>query len=165
MAERFFSLRRCQRALSVFRGWRENTALRERTAASVVFAGILLFALVSLNYLVSGGPDWNPGASPAQASPSIERAAANSVGGFEPEAPPVLPAPALDPVEFFDTPGPVGDLLGEPGRGESLAADENFDVAEFNRAVDQLAAQNAGIAYPSAPPAAPEKPKPQDNIF
>jgi hypothetical protein len=136
----------------------EKSAPRETLFAAAVFAAIVAFAALSLNYLISGGPDWNPGAPSVHAgSPARARPAALSRRDIV-EPPPPLPTPRpVDMVEFFDIPGPPGPLLGEPGQNAAVEAPENdFEQQEFNRAVDQLAAQNGDP---------PPKPKMDQGIY
>lgn len=46
---------------------RANVAVRERALASAVFAGIFAFGALGIDYLITGGPDWNPGGAEAYA--------------------------------------------------------------------------------------------------
>ena len=51
----------------VSRKMRNNAALRERALASAAFAGIFAFGVLGIDYLITGGPDWNPGGAQAYA--------------------------------------------------------------------------------------------------
>lgn len=74
-------------------------AKRERIKAFTTFAFIFAFAAGSLDYLITGGPDWNPDGGQAYASeyvaPRIARAA------FV-EAAVIAPPPALPEAEVLD---------------------------------------------------------------
>jgi hypothetical protein len=134
-------------------------AQREGMFATAVFAGILAFAVVSLNYLISGGPDWNPGAPPARVIAAPAPPA--SLPRVDVAAPPP-PAPVAAPaVEFLGPLGPVGDLLGDPGQAAALGENARAEPAEdeeFNRAVDQISRRNQEAVEALEP--WPEKPTP-----
>lgn len=42
--------------------WRDDAAYRARAYGVAAFACIFAFTIASLDYLITGGPDWNPGA-------------------------------------------------------------------------------------------------------
>ena len=129
---------------------RTDAAARERVAAAAVFAGIFVFAIGSVDYLITGGPDWNPGAPQIVASQTVERAAATSLRVDAVE----LPPPQLAPIELAEASGPVGELLGGP---------EYFEAALFSQAVDRFGdgepAKPAIATYAAAQLATDDKPK------
>lgn len=56
------NLRRAAAATwAAFTALRTDPAQRERAFAGAVFAGIFAFGAMSVDYLITGGPDWNPG--------------------------------------------------------------------------------------------------------
>ena len=155
MAERFSILRRA--LAQCVDSLRAAPAARERTLASAVFAGIFVFAAGSVDYLITGGPDWNPGGGELQSAQIVERVAPTSlqVASFEP--PPSFPA--LLAVEAPEFEGPVADLLG--GSDEWAAADyedESAPSAEFHESPS--AGKQIEIAYPAEPSFAAGKTKP-----
>jgi hypothetical protein len=89
--------------------YRANPAVRERTSALAAFGFIFAFGLMSLDYVVTGGPDWNPGASAAPLDHVQARPQMLAVAAYE--APPSLPEFEL---AAFEPEGPVGELLGGP---------------------------------------------------
>jgi hypothetical protein len=159
MAERFFIL--WHALVRRVAGARATPAARERTLASAVFAGIFVFAAGSVDYLITGGPDWNPGGGELQSAQIAERAAPTSlqVASFEP--PPSFPAmPAIEAPEFD---GPVADLLGGPDPwAPADYEDESAPSAEFNETPS--AGKQIEIAYPAEPSFAAGKNKPLTTI-
>lgn len=105
--------------------------LRERLLATGVFAALALFAAASLDYLVSGGADWN---NSAEAAPLV-RAEYVQLGAL-PEVAYAPPAPreALDAAfaETVVTPvayvKPAGELLGGPLPGN---VDPSLDAIRY----------------------------------
>jgi hypothetical protein len=89
--------------------YRANPAVRERASALTAFGFIFAFGLMSLDYVVTGGPDWNPGASAAPLEHVQVQPQMLSAAGYE--APPSLPELEL---VAFEPEGPVGELLGGP---------------------------------------------------
>lgn len=102
-----------RRAAAYVSRLRTDAAARDRLAARATFAFIFLFAAASVDYLVTGGPDWSPGAE-AQAA---ELPA--SYARVAPAPPPRLadaapPPPASAEVAYFDPMASADDLLGGP---------------------------------------------------
>ncbi len=150
-----------------FAGWKPwlaaSAALREQVFAIAVFAGILGFALISMDYLISGGPDWNPGPAPAQVLASPAHATSLPRVAIA-EPPPAPPEP--EPMELFIPTGPVGDLLGDRGLAAVAAPGGSkaptLDDEEFNRAVDEISARNEAASEPPLPPPWAPDPKPAE---
>lgn len=89
-------------------------AIRERALASAVFAGIFAFGIASIDYLITGGPDWNPGAL-GQAYAMEMTAPAPRLTAFVSAEPPSGEAPRLEAVEEeVDYSIPTEVLLGGP---------------------------------------------------
>lgn len=141
------------------RRWRRDEALRERAAASGAFALIAMFALGSVDYLVTGGPDWNPGGE-AQAA-ELPRAAPILAVERAPE-PVVAPPPSLILVAAAlpDWSVAAEDLLGgpEPAFASEPAAFENASyLGDDAPAVEQAAFVNVVAAYAPAQPRSKSK--------
>ena len=111
MAERFFILWRGALRSALGR-LGASPVVRERALASAVFACIFAFATLSMDYLVTGGPDWNPGGGESLSAPIVERVAATSLRIASMEPAPTLPV--VIAIETADFGGPVGELLGGP---------------------------------------------------
>jgi hypothetical protein len=93
----------------VLANYRANPAARERTSALAAFGFIFSFGLFSFDYVITGGPDWNPGASAAPLEHA--RLHAQPLAEAPYEAPPTLPE--LD-LTAYAPEGAVGELLGGP---------------------------------------------------
>jgi hypothetical protein len=102
-----------ERALS---GWR-NRAVREWTWASATFAAIFGCTLVSVDYVITGGPSWNPGGEAYAYEAPRQRAepAPPALVGYEPPPPP--PIYAEDYEIFEDAAFTSETLLGGPSSG------------------------------------------------
>lgn len=143
MIERMFALMRqaWSAGACLAARWRNDAGFRERQFGKVVFSGILALTIVSFDYLITGGPDWNPGAptfmQEAHAA-SVERRMPIAVARFEEIA--VAPAP-IEVVEEDLAAALLSadDLLGGPD-AIVFAADE--------RARFQLAAYSPSAAKP-----------------
>lgn len=109
-------------------------ALRDRTLAQSVFAAIFAFALGGVDFVITGGPDWNPGA-PAIAN----HAPARHVVAVA-LATPIMEAPPTLVTEEAETLGeatlPTEELLGGPdtmlaawGVPEEPALGQMMDIA------------------------------------
>ena len=155
MAERFFLLwRTLARRLA---GLLATPAASERAFASAVFAGIFAFGALSVDYLITGGPDWNPGGAEFQSVQIVERVAATSLRVAIVEPPPTLPDLLAIETPEFD--GPIADLLGGPDEWLSTDyEDENAPSAEFYEL--QSAGKQIEIAFPAEPSLTAGKNKP-----
>lgn len=97
--------------------------LRERLWAVGAFAGLALILAASFDFLLGGGPDWNPGAeaAPYRANAYVALSALPEI----PYAPPAELAAApeeqarVTPVSYT---APAGVLLGGPLPGDELEA-------------------------------------------
>lgn len=110
-------LRRWRRVKSATRlaaeSVRANVAVRERALASAVFASIFAFGVLGMDYLITGGPDWNPGGAEAYAmeipQPTfVTQRPRQATEDTTPPAPPQLTYVAID-YSAADA-----DLLGGP---------------------------------------------------
>jgi|CXWL01.1.fsa_nt_gi hypothetical protein len=141
-----------------------DVAVRERAAACATFALIFVFAAGSMDFLISGGPDWNPGAPRA---PQIVRAEVLTTPLLHQETawtpPPALPF--HDVPEFVDS-GRVGELLGGPDM--IFASSEYFDSASFNGEGDAPGVAEIGkpfhASFSTAAPAPVGKEKPPTTV-
>jgi hypothetical protein len=109
------ALRLAARRATAFVGrLRGDAAARERLAAAATFAFIFVFAAASVDYVITGGPDWNPGAE-AQAA-ELPAAYAQVVPAPPPRLPDAAPSPPLAPPAdaYFDPMATADDLLGGP---------------------------------------------------
>lgn len=91
-----------------------NAALREHALASATFAGILALGAVGLDYVITGGPDWNPGGAQAYA---MEIASPSFVPRSQPhatEAPNLMPPHRSLGFVEIDYSNATEDLLGGP---------------------------------------------------
>jgi hypothetical protein len=102
-----------RRASAYYRALREDPAARDRAAAASVFAFIFAFAVVSVDYVITGGPDWNPGAEAAELPAALTAPVALAPPPRFPDAGPPPPLEAPEPVEadYWRT---TDDLLGGP---------------------------------------------------
>jgi hypothetical protein len=116
--------------------------LRERTLAQTVFAGIFMFAAGSFDFILTGGPDWNPGAT-AIAAPMPVRHVAASRPTPVTEAPPAPVEP--ESITHEEATAPVEDLLGGP----------DTILAGWGLREDPVSGQVTEIAY-SGPAAKPQ---------
>lgn len=102
-----------QRAQTLFASLRHDRALRERALAGTVFAMIFAGFVGGVDYVITGGPTWNPGGeAPAFVAPPHVRAATTTepiLVGYAPP-PPILTAA----VDLRDYEMPIEDLLGAP---------------------------------------------------
>ncbi len=155
MAERFFLLWRAfaQRVADL----RATPAARERALASAVFAGIFMFAALSMDYLITRGPDWNPGGTELSVQ-AVERVAATSLHMATAETPPTGREP--DAVEPAELDGPIAELLGGPDQDWASTdyEGENAPSAEFYEV--QSAGKQIEIAFPAEPAVTAGKNKP-----
>lgn len=104
------------------RTWR-NPTKRERVKATATFAFIFAFAVGSMDYLITGGPDWNPDGGQAYAS---EYVAPVRLSFATAEAAPLEPPPTLAEIDAksVDYSFTSEDLLGGP---VTSAAFDGFD--------------------------------------
>ena len=144
--------------------WVGDGAVRERAAACATFALIFVFAAGSFDFLISGGPDWNPGAPRA---PQIVRSEAFATPSRRPHtawASPPAP-PSYEVTEFVDS-GRVGELLGGPDM--ILASSDDFGIASFNRDGGAPGAGEIGkpfhASFSAAAPAPVGKEKPPTTV-
>jgi hypothetical protein len=116
-----FARRLARRALRRFAGlpgWlattvqaiRSDPNARERASAAAAFALIFSFGMASLDYLITGGPDWNPGAIAAPLNQPIVTplTLAPTVAVEPPPTPPMIELAAYESI------GPIEELLGGP---------------------------------------------------
>ncbi len=111
-------VRRALRRIAGLPGWlaatvqaiRSDPNARERASAAAAFALIFSFGLASLDYLITGGPDWNPGAIAAPLNQPIV-APLTPAPTVAVEPPPTLPMIELAAYESI---GPIEELLGGP---------------------------------------------------
>lgn len=103
--------RAVQRGLA--RAWRSSGA-RERVLAPAVFAAIFALTLVSVDYLITGGPDWNPGGQAYAYQPPHQRLAPEPAATFTDYQAPPPAAPQLGDLEVADYTVSAEDLLGGP---------------------------------------------------
>jgi hypothetical protein len=82
-------------ARAIVNSVRAVPAARERALATAVFAAIFAFALGSVDYLITGGPDWNPG--------GMGQAYAMEVAHPRYRAPQSVPAPASEALVLTET--------------------------------------------------------------
>lgn len=110
------------------RGWSRilgDSVVRERALASAVFAGIFAFGVVSLDYLITGGPDWNPGAM-GQAY-AMELSPHHFAATQTPADRSGSPPPLRPTVEEIDYSVPTEVLLGGPS--DWIESDFTYDEA------------------------------------
>lgn len=96
-----------------YRTLRHDPAARDRAAAVSTFAFIFAFAVLSVDYVVTGGPDWNPDAEAAELPAAYTRVAVPPPPRLPHAAPPERPA-VVEPAEV-DYSLTTEDLLGGPG--------------------------------------------------
>lgn len=97
-------------------GWLVRTARdpagRDRVLAAGVFSAIFAVGMASADYVITGGPDWNPGAFDLPRQEYVELTAAPAIpADYEPP-----PAPVIDdePAQFYSASVSADDLLGGP---------------------------------------------------
>lgn len=92
-----------------YAAFRADPAAQERALARGIFVAIFAFFFVSVDYLMTGGPDWNPAAAPAPRAALQDRVeAAVYVPSFT--APPARDS-SMTPADFSFT---AETLLGGP---------------------------------------------------
>ncbi|MGE0739836.1 MAG: hypothetical protein AB7O98_00725 [Hyphomonadaceae bacterium] len=104
---------------------------RERFWAASTFAIIFTVFAGGVDYVLSGGPEWNPGAAAAPYVPEVQRVVVAAQAAAEVE----LPAP-VEPIvvhQIADYSFTTETLLGGPEL--ALAADELLEVPTI-RAID-----------------------------
>jgi hypothetical protein len=155
MLDRLPDLRRIRRLTGVIlsrmcgwalRVWRDEPA-RERAQAIAAFACIFAFTFASIDYLITGGPDWNPGgeAYAMEAAPSRAPAPPPSIAS---EPPPTLATLTVAEPDYRFT---SEELLGGPRSEFAFAEfDEPRDEA-FNKTVSIMAAPRAVASNTAAP--------------
>lgn len=91
---------------------RLSRAARERAFAGAVFAAILSVGVWSTDYLITGGPDWNPGGMGAGQAFAMEfpRFEGSAEAPLETDAPPPVPPQDIDIVALY--PATSDTLLG-----------------------------------------------------
>ncbi len=101
------------RVLGFIQRVRASAPLRERLTATLVFTAIFAFAVASMDYLITGGPDWNPGGQAyAMEVPSMQRAALRPPPQHDLTLHDLTPAPLL--VAAVDYSVATEVLLGGP---------------------------------------------------
>ena len=115
---------------------RYDPAARERASATAAFALIFAFGAASLDYLITGGPDWNPGAEAA----ALGRRPAIAVQALAPSdfvGVPQLELASLAPMA--EAPQPTEDLLGGPDAILPNMAPEIALAQELDLLIDAMA--------------------------
>jgi hypothetical protein len=106
------AMRQADRGARAFVRFVRDPAGRDKIAAGATFALIFGCTLASVDFLITGGLDWSPGAQPAPVVIRVEHVAAATSLPADFAAPPPPPAAlALEDVAFGLA---VGDLLGAP---------------------------------------------------
>ena len=123
----------------VWAAHRTNPAVRERTSALAAFGFIFAFGLFSFDYVITGGPDWNPGASAAPLEHARLRSQPLAAAPYE--APP--PLPEFD-LAAHAPEGPVGELLGGP---DTLLPNAQLELAETQTAQMMPASVTVAIVH------------------
>lgn len=121
--------------------------LRERVIATGVFAGLALIAAAGLDYIISGGPDWNPN---AEAAPYVSAAVTLTA---LPDLPYAAPLPAPAPATL-DTEA-AAPLVYAMAAEELLGGPDGLDDASTQPAAFEFAPTKFGL-----PPSGSYKPKP-----
>jgi hypothetical protein len=131
-----------------------DAAMRDRALAHVVFAGIFVFAVGSFDFLITGGPEWNPG--PASAATQVQHLEPTQTRNWQAEtAEPPPQYPGIEPRQMMIADGaPVEELLGGPEiTFASLSADEGaLALSEFELPLDRGDAKPQDIAYVASEP-------------
>jgi hypothetical protein len=131
----------------VWNAWR-HPARRERVKATAAFAFIVAFTAGSIDYLITGGPDWNPGGEAyAMEAPQPRVLAAAAPATLSLPAPPGLTPAAPLEIDYSWT---SEELLGGP----DAAAPVIFADAGVGFIAKPLAA-----AEPSTASLAPKAPR------
>jgi hypothetical protein len=101
-----------RRARVVAWRFKRNSVLRDRTARNVTFALLAAFTIASVDYLVTGGPEWNPGEAYAMPMPQTPQARTVQRA----TTPVVEPLPVIEPAELetIDYSVTTETLLGGP---------------------------------------------------
>lgn len=97
-------LQSCGRRLRAWAGGWRDPVRRDRMKARAAFAFIALFTVASIDYLITGGPEWNPGAGEAHAMalPHSQRVSAPAPAPvIIVEAPPTLTVAHVEPDYSF----------------------------------------------------------------
>lgn len=126
--------------------FRADPAAQDRALARTVFAAIFGFFVVSVDYLVTGGPDWNPGAAPAPRAFAQDRV---EVSVFTPAyaTTPVLDVASVEPADYSFTNetllgGPDVILASADGPDEARVLEVGFTQI----APDEAGAKIKGVA-------------------
>ena len=95
----------------LYRRVRDDAPFRDRMACVSAFAFIFVFFAASVDYLITGGPDWNPGAEAGELPVAyVQRIAVAPPEFPDAEAPPEQ----FQPIEFEDFAYSNESLLGGP---------------------------------------------------
>lgn len=140
-------------AVAMAARWRGDAAYRERAFGIAAFAGIFAFTIVSMDYLITAGPEWNPGApAPVAQAQRAERALATSLPIEN-----IAPAPAaVAEAEIVVAVLTADDLLGGPEEFFAAFAPDAGGVGQLaayssdGAAKPQRASLGTGAAF-SAP--------------
>ena len=138
--------RRLQR---LYRTLRDDAAARDRAAAVSTFAFIFAFAVLSVDYVVTGGPDWNPDAEAAELPAAYTRAAVSPPPRLSDAAQREQPA-VVEPAEI-DYSFTTEDLLGGPGT--DLASYWSSNTAAQGAPLSPGAGDDKPLEIAAAPPA------------
>lgn len=127
--------------------------LREGLAAVGAFAALALFAAASLDYLVSGGPDWNPS---AQAAPYLSADRYVTLSSLpeiayappQPSPEPTLAVEEAQPPRVY--PSTTEELLGGPIDGAAIGVEDAALANERLKRGAPLAQVEPALAKPKA---------------
>jgi hypothetical protein len=116
-----------QRLAAWFQAFRADPDARERASAVAAFAFIFAFGAASLDYVITGGPDWSPGAAAAPLNHPT-RIVTQASQAIAYETPPELPEVEL---VAYEPTGPIPDLLGGPETELPFAAAPELTLASY----------------------------------
>lgn len=147
-----------RRGIGLVQRLRADPKVRDLALAHAVFAGIFAFGVGAIDFLITGGPDWNPGGVAYAQEAPLRRAPSALLQTVAYELPPALP----EQPEWESDGSPVGELLGGPTPMLTAAEDE-----EFERALEAIYERNS--AKPAAialiePLSSPDKLKEPDAL-
>ncbi len=128
---------------------RENPVVRERIAATSAFAFIFGFLVWSVDFLVTGGPEWNPGAQAAELQAAYVQVEGPAPAFADAAPPPMQFEPiALEPDYSISADSLLGgpDVVLTGWRHERVRAE-----AEVRRAIDDLYQQDVRETAPEKP--------------
>jgi len=134
------ALRRGRRAVAAVA---RDAALRERIVAAGAFAFIFAFLIGSVDYLITGGPDWNPGAAEAAQIAHVRFVT------LAPHAPATMGALQAEatalPLERPDYSVAAEPLLGGPDYLTAYEADEARLYRQINAMYERSLETDAAV--------------------